>query len=60
VSFRLKLGPNVFFRAKRKINGKDTYSLAISSKKDIKSLIEFFKNFDLIPLYGNKKKQFDK
>jgi len=57
---RFELGPNVFFRVKRGENRKNTNSLAISSKKDINTLIKFFDNTDLIPLYGNKKKQFDK
>jgi hypothetical protein len=57
---RLDLGPNIFFRVKRKENHKDTYSLAISSKKDIKALIKYFENPNLVQLYGNKREQFDK
>lgn len=59
MSTRLDLGPNISFRKKRGENRKDTYTLAISSKKDIKALIEFFSNKDLAPLQGNKKRQYE-
>jgi len=51
---RLELGPNIFFRAKRRKTRKDTYSLAISYKKDISVLIKFFLNPTLLLLDGNK------
>lgn len=56
---RLNLGPNVLFRAKRKETFKDTYSLKISSRKDLTSMINFFNNPLLIPLDGQKKLQFE-
>lgn len=58
---RLNANPKVLFRAGRGDNHKDTYSLSLSSKKDIKSLVDFFNgnNTNLIPLAGNKKIQFD-
>ena len=59
IKTRLDLGPNISFRKKRGENRKDTYTLAISSKKDIKALIEFFSNKDLAPLQGNKKRQYE-
>lgn len=59
IKTRLELGPNISFRKKRGENRKDTYSLAISSKKDIKALIEFFSNKDLAPLQGNKNRQYE-
>jgi len=59
---RLNATPNILFRPSRGKNRSDTYSFAISSKKDISSLIQFFEeknNPFLKPLYGNKKAQFD-
>jgi hypothetical protein len=54
---RLNANPNVLLRASRRERRKDTYSLSLSSKKDIKSLVEFFSesNTNLIPLAGHKK-----
>jgi hypothetical protein len=58
---RLNFTPNILFRPKRKDNIKDTYSLFVSSKKDkdIKALITFLKNENLIGLQGKKKEQFE-
>jgi hypothetical protein len=56
---RLDLSPKIFYRVKRNENRKDTYSLAISSKKDIRTLVNFFENNSLISLQGNKKKQYE-
>jgi DNA-binding transcriptional regulator WhiA len=39
---RFNLGPNIVFRAKRNLTFKNTYSLTISSKKDISNLVSFF------------------
>jgi len=60
---RLEAGPNILLRPSRGINRKNTYSLFLSSKKDIGALIKFFdkkKNPYLIPLCGNKLIQFNK
>jgi hypothetical protein len=56
---RLNLGPSILFRKKRKANYKDTYSLKISSNKDIKNLNSFFENPLLEPLKGQKRLQFE-
>jgi hypothetical protein len=56
---RLELGPSVLFRKKRMANYKDTYSLQISSNKDLNSLIYFFDNPLLEKLKGQKRFQFE-
>lgn len=55
---RLEFNPNVLFRKKRSEDYKDTYSLSISSKNDIKNLISFLDNPLLEGLKGYKKLQF--
>jgi hypothetical protein len=57
---RMQFGPKVNFRAGRQEGRKDTYTLYISSKKDLESLIKFFSNEQIIPLQGYKKKQYEK
>lgn len=56
---RLELGPSILFRKKRMVNYKDTYSLKISSKKDLSNLISFFENPLLETLKGQKRLQFE-
>ena len=56
---RLELGPSILFRKKRMVNYKDTYSLKISSKKDLNNLISFFENPLLETLKGQKRLQFE-
>lgn len=46
----MQFGPKVNFRAGRQEGRKDTYTLYISSKKDLESLIKFFSNEQIIPL----------
>ena len=47
---RMQFGPNVRFRARRQEGRKDTYVLSISSRKDLESLIKFFRNDQIISL----------
>lgn len=56
---RLNLGPKIVFRQNRRKTFKDTYSLSISSRKDITSIINYFNNPLLTPLHGQKKIQFE-
>jgi len=58
IKIRLNLLQNIHLRKKRKENRKDTYTLTITSKKDIKALIEFFENPNIIPLQGHKAIQY--
>lgn len=61
IKSRFKLGPAIFERAERSLNQKKTYSLYISSKLDITSIIELSlaqENPTLNGLLGNKKIQF--
>jgi len=54
---RLDLGPTIFDRGQRLFRGslrKNTYSLGISSKKDLNSLNKFLNNTSLIGLQGHK------
>jgi hypothetical protein len=60
---RLSFGPSVTARSPRERDeGKDyikqTYVLIVSSKKDIKSLMEFLDNADNMQLQGNKLSQY--
>lgn len=56
---RLELGPSILFRKKRMENYKDTYSLKISSKKDLNNIVSFFENPLLETLKGQKRLQFE-
>jgi hypothetical protein len=62
IKSRLSFGPNVSERSIRSKNTggdrKATFQLAISSKKDINSLIDFFDSSNVIPLQGNKYSQY--
>jgi len=58
IKSRFKFRPAIFERAERSINQKKTYSLYISSKLDITTIIEFCENPTLNGLLGNKKIQF--
>jgi len=58
IKSRFKFRPTIFERAERSINQKKTYSLYISSKLDITTIIEFCENRTLNGLLGNKKTQF--
>jgi hypothetical protein len=58
IKTRFNFRPAIFERAERSINQKKTYSLYISSKLDITTIIEFCENPTLNGLLGNKKIQF--
>jgi len=54
---RLDLGPTIFDRGQRLFRGslrKITYSIGVSSKKDLNSLNKFLNNTSLIGLKGHK------
>jgi len=55
---RLNFSPKVSLRKRRKINRKDTYSLYISSKKDISNLVNFINRTDIVKLKGKKYEQY--
>lgn len=57
---RLEFNPKVILRKNRGDGRKDTWSLFISSKKDILNLINFLNNTQLISLQGNKLSQYKK
>jgi hypothetical protein len=57
IKIRLDLGPTIFDRGQRLFRDslrKNTYSLGISSKKDLSSLNNFLNNTGLIGLKGHK------
>lgn len=60
---RLDFGPNVLERPSRRRGStkerKITYQLGVGSKKDIKNLILFLDNKDIIPLQGHKYTQYN-
>jgi len=58
IKSRFRFTPTIFERAERSINQKKTYSLYISSKLDINTIIEFCYNPTLNGLLGNKNIQF--
>lgn len=58
IKSRFKFRPTIFERDERSINQKKTYSLYISSKLDITTIIEFCENRNLNGLLGNKNIQF--
>lgn len=57
---RLEFAPQVVSRKNRGDGRKNTWSLYISSKKDILNLITFFESQQLISLQGNKLSQYNK
>ena len=59
IKLRFKFTPTIYERAKRSLNQKKTYSLYISSKSNISTLIEFCDNPSFNGLLGNKKIQFE-
>jgi hypothetical protein len=58
IKTRFNFRPAIFERAERSFYQKKTYSLYISSKLDITTIIEFCENPTLNGLLGNKKIQF--
>jgi len=58
IKSRFKFSPTIFERAERSVNQKKTYSLYISSKLNISTIIEFCEDPTLNGLLGNKKIQF--
>lgn len=56
---KFKFTPTVFERAERSVVQKNTYSLYVSSKNNISTLIKFCDNPALIGLQGNKKIQYE-
>ena len=55
---KFEFGPNIFERAERSIKQKKTYSLYISSKKDISKIVKFCELPTLNGLLGNKQIQY--